>query len=190
MARKEDLRIKKTKKALYDALLTLLSEKTFDAITINELCEVAKIRRATFYKHYSDKFAFMTAFTHALRDRFDSFIWKADEQTFESKYYIDYAKRIVGYISEHSDAIDNLLKSSLFPVMLAIILEQNFRDTKERLDVSVKKGMKLNASPEVVAAMCSGGVAATIYLWLRDGRNKDAEKLAEEIGAVIENTLK
>lgn len=190
MANKEDLRVKKTKKALYEALMALLSEKTFDAITVNELCEVAGIRRATFYKHYNDKFAFLTAFTHALRDRFDTLIYKNDDAHFSADYYVAYAKRIVGYISEHHRAVENLLKSTLFPMMLTIILEQNYHDTLVRLSESVKNGMKLSVSPEITAAACAGGVASAIYMWLMTGKVKTSEELSEEIGIIINNLLK
>ena len=46
---KEDLRVKKTKRALTLAFIELLKVKHFEDITINELCEKAEIRRATFY---------------------------------------------------------------------------------------------------------------------------------------------
>lgn len=190
MANKEDLRVKKTKKALYEALMALLSEKTFDAITVNELCEVVGIRRATFYKHYNDKFAFLTSFTHALRNRFDTLIYKTDEKYFSADYYVAYAKRIVGYISEHSDAVANLIKSTLFPMMLTIILEQNYNDTLERLNASIECGMKLSTSPEITAATCAGGVASAIYMWLMTGKVKSPDELAEEIGVIIGNILK
>ena len=65
--RKEDLRVTRTKKALTDMLRALLETKRFEDITVNELCEKAKIRRATFYKHFDDKYAFL-AYIAFLRD--------------------------------------------------------------------------------------------------------------------------
>lgn len=53
-----DLRTQKVYNSLMDALRQLLEEKSFDAITVNELCERAQTRRATFYKHFSDKYDF------------------------------------------------------------------------------------------------------------------------------------
>jgi AcrR family transcriptional regulator len=190
MAKKEDLRVKKTKKGLYEALMALLSEKTFDAITVRELCDTANIRRATFYKHYDDKFAFLTAFTHALRDRFDTLIYKTDESYHTAKYYVAYAKRIVEYITEHEAAVNNLMNSTLFPMMLTIIIEQNYADTLERLNESVVGGMKLGVATDTTTALCVGGVATAIYLWVRGGKQKPADKFAEEIGALISNILK
>ena len=186
MSGKEDLRVRRTKKALFDAFLKLLGEKSFDEITINELCDTAGIRRATFYKHYSDKFDFLTAYTGVLRDNFDRQMIKLGKPTLTPEYYVAYAKRLVGFISENSAAIDNLIKSNMFPTLLTIILEQNYKDTCERLSASAAAGMKLGASVEVTASMASGAVAAAIYAWLKTGKKKSADELADEIGEAIE----
>lgn len=37
---------------IYDALVTLMDEKEYSKIKINELCERAKLGRVTFYRHY------------------------------------------------------------------------------------------------------------------------------------------
>ncbi|MBO2945590.1 TetR/AcrR family transcriptional regulator [Paenibacillus sp. F411] len=51
-----DRRIVKTKKALRDALTSLMKEKTFDEITVLDLTTRADINRGTFYLHYRDKY--------------------------------------------------------------------------------------------------------------------------------------
>ncbi|MBT2214627.1 TetR/AcrR family transcriptional regulator [Virgibacillus dakarensis] len=51
---KQDLRVIKTQESLRHALLTLLKTKPLEAITIAELCRLAKINRGTFYLHYKD----------------------------------------------------------------------------------------------------------------------------------------
>lgn len=48
-----DLRIIKTRNALSEALISLLKEKKFDDIKVNDLCEVAGISRATFYNNFN-----------------------------------------------------------------------------------------------------------------------------------------
>lgn len=185
MAGKEDLRVRRTKRVLFDAFTQLMSEKTFDEITVNELCDKAGVRRATFYKHYADKFDFLTGYTHILRDNFDKSVAKAGAIELSHDYYVSYAKRIIHFISENSAAIDNICKSNLFPSVLAAIFEQNYKDTCERLRISVASGMVLPASVDTVAAMCSGGVAACIYGWLKEGRKTDPEVVAEQVGAAV-----
>ena len=189
MTYKEDLRVQKTKSALSEAFINLLSTRMFDDITVNELCEAAGIRRATFYKHYKDKYDFLTSFTVALRQRFDNSVWCHREYSNTADYYVAYAKRIVGFISEHELAIDNILKSHLFPTIISIILEQNYKDTRDRLQESVDSGLKLPASVEVIASMCAGGVASAVYCWLVSGKKQPPDAIAEEVGAVVRKII-
>src|SRR5258708_37149041 len=51
-----DPRVKRTRKLLQDALLELLAEKSFDAITVQDIAERSTINRATFYAHFVDKY--------------------------------------------------------------------------------------------------------------------------------------
>lgn len=189
MAIKEDLRVRKTKKALSDSFFELLSEKPFDEITINELCDRAGVRRATFYKHYTDKFNFFTSYIKSLRCRFDTLIWKSEKPDTTSKYYVTYAKRLISFISENEAVVDNLIKSDLISTCLCALISQNYIDTKERLDRSVNAGMTLCAPTDVVAQMCAGGVATIIYSWLIGGKKKDADELGDEVAAIVDTIL-
>lgn len=46
-------KIIKTKKALRNAYMSLVSEKEADDISVSELCRIADVNRGTFYKYYS-----------------------------------------------------------------------------------------------------------------------------------------
>ena len=186
---KEDLRVRKTKKALADAFFALLNEKSFEDITINELCARADVRRATFYKHYTDKFNFLMSYTKSLRDRFDNLIWRFEKPDNTAKYYIAYAKRVVTFISENEQLIDNFVRSDLLPICYSIIVEQNYLDTRDRLEKSVGAGMKLCASVDSVARMCAGGVGEILFAWVKSDRKQDADELAEEVGALVSALL-
>lgn len=56
MTQKLDLRIRRTLLNIRDAFLELVIEHGFDAITIQMIADRAMINRATFYRHYTDKF--------------------------------------------------------------------------------------------------------------------------------------
>lgn len=53
---KSDARIRYTKMVVKDAFIALLKEKPLNKITVKEICGIAEINRATFYKYYSDPF--------------------------------------------------------------------------------------------------------------------------------------
>jgi AcrR family transcriptional regulator len=51
-----DLRIWRTHHFLQEAMIELITEKGFEAITVGDIAERAMINRATFYRHYQDKY--------------------------------------------------------------------------------------------------------------------------------------
>jgi AcrR family transcriptional regulator len=58
---KMDPRIKRTRQMLFHAFTSLLKEKTFDLITVQDIAERSTLNRATFYDHFTDKFALLEA---------------------------------------------------------------------------------------------------------------------------------
>ncbi|MFJ7826125.1 TetR/AcrR family transcriptional regulator [Psychrobacillus sp. NPDC096623] len=55
-----DLRVIRTKESIRDALVELIDEKGFEAITVKDITTRAKINRGTFYAHFQDKYDLMT----------------------------------------------------------------------------------------------------------------------------------
>ena len=60
--KKMDVRVRRTYQMLGDALHALLKEKSFEDLTVLEICEAAGIHRATFYKHFTDKYDFLNRY--------------------------------------------------------------------------------------------------------------------------------
>jgi AcrR family transcriptional regulator len=56
-----DPRIRRTRKLLQGALGALMRTKSFDEISVQDITEAATVNRATFYDHYTDKFALLDA---------------------------------------------------------------------------------------------------------------------------------
>jgi AcrR family transcriptional regulator len=54
-----DPRIRRTRLLLQEALGKLLETKDFDKISVQDIAEAATVNRATFYDHYTDKFALL-----------------------------------------------------------------------------------------------------------------------------------
>ncbi len=50
-----DRRVRRTRRALQEALLSLMAEKGYDEVTVADLIERADVGRSTFYNHYADK---------------------------------------------------------------------------------------------------------------------------------------
>ncbi|HXR87214.1 MAG TPA: TetR/AcrR family transcriptional regulator C-terminal domain-containing protein [Stellaceae bacterium] len=63
-----DRRVARTRTLLHNALLASLRNKSYDAITVEDLCIKAKIGRSTFYAHYTGKDDLLRARLTHLRD--------------------------------------------------------------------------------------------------------------------------
>jgi len=51
-----NLRVRRMQKLLREALIELIEERGFEALTIGEITERAMVSRAAFYRHYQDKY--------------------------------------------------------------------------------------------------------------------------------------
>lgn len=52
---KTDRRVRKTRGAIHHAMLTLMRERGYDAVTVTDIIEQADVGRSTFYAHFTDK---------------------------------------------------------------------------------------------------------------------------------------
>jgi AcrR family transcriptional regulator len=56
-----DPRIRRTRKLLQGGLESMMQSKSFDEISVQDITEAATVNRATFYDHYTDKYALLEA---------------------------------------------------------------------------------------------------------------------------------
>lgn len=97
---KSDLRITRTYKMLCDAFTRLLEIQSFEDITVNQLCEEAMIRRATFYKHFADKQEYLSFYLLGFKEEFNRM--KKDSTAHESTQ--DFYLRMSHYLFEFLDS--------------------------------------------------------------------------------------
>ena len=169
------------------ALVELMKNKRFEDITVNELCTKADVRRATFYKHFEDKYAFISSVAKMMRDRFDEN--RMDRSNFigTKEYYTEYVTRLVEYIYDAEELSRRVLESEIKHRVIFLVVQQNWLDTKERLERDVTMGkFSIPASVEVTTDMIVGGCAAAVIRWLECGMQKDKYALAAEICGIID----
>jgi len=67
MRNQEDRRVLRTRKMLFDALIDLMIEKGYEAVTVQDIIDRADVGRSTFYAHYYDKEQLLLANIKQLR---------------------------------------------------------------------------------------------------------------------------
>jgi len=73
-----DRRIQRTRQLLQDALLALILEKGFDAVTVQDVIDRANVGRSTFYAHFQDKEDLLLSGFEHLRTEFEGFFLGQD----------------------------------------------------------------------------------------------------------------
>lgn len=66
-----DPRVRRTRRLLLDAFMTLLGESDFESVTVQAIAERAEVNRATFYAHFEDKYDLLDSMIH---DQFEQMV--------------------------------------------------------------------------------------------------------------------
>ncbi|MFJ5624894.1 TetR/AcrR family transcriptional regulator [Peribacillus loiseleuriae] len=88
---KLDRRKKRTRQLLKNALISLLTEKDFHSITVQDITNLADVNRATFYSHYHDKHDFFQQLIDDILNEFEGifvqYTERKDPKDLEPKPY-------------------------------------------------------------------------------------------------------
>jgi len=96
-----DLRVRRTHKLLWEALMAELSERAFEEITVKDICERAMVHRTTFYKHYEDKYALLEQGMQQMYDALVAEVVHAPPSAFSADHPPPYFVRVFEHVAEH-----------------------------------------------------------------------------------------
>lgn len=191
MANREDMRITKTKSTLKNSFFDMLEEMPIESITVNDLCDRAGVRRATFYKHFNDKMDFITYLIKDIRDSFDKeFCSEMQNPPFTADYYLKYVVALGDFFTRREQAFTKILASPMRANFIDAFMERNYIDTSERLKKSLEEGMVLPLSVPVVASMLTGGISYNIIRWFETADRPSIHSLLIEISKFVQSVLK
>lgn len=182
---KEDARVTKTKEALRDAMMALLMEKAYSDISINELCQRANIRRATFYKHYKDKDDFLFAVIKMFRDTYNKRHWSNLGADNTREYLISYAAALVNFFWKRKDIADMIMSDKSRSRIIGIMVYQNFLDTKQLLEGNES----LISTPHSIAGMLAGGVGMLLMQWADEGWRTPKEDIIDAVVKMVDRLV-
>ena len=187
MEKKTDLRILKTHNALCEAFFQLLQEKKFEEVTVNELCERAMVRRATFYKHFADKYEFFAFFLRTIQERFmeKSKNYNKNEEDAPYSYCSFLLKQSIDLIKEHQKIVDSVMKSSVASTLLDIVSDEIYRNVLLNIKDDIRNGLHFSASPEIMASFYTGGIVRLLKYWIEGREEISEEKLTKEVEAIL-----
>jgi AcrR family transcriptional regulator len=158
----EDRRVRRTRRALRQALVALIVERGYEKVTVQDVLDRANIGRSTFYAHYRDKDALFAACFDELRTDLErELAATADGPPHDPT-------RPVGVIFEHAHDNQRIYRAlcghsgeTAGTRMLHRLLLESLRDHLAPV------GLELPV--DVVVEYHAGAVVAVLVWWVRQG---------------------
>ena len=169
-----DPRVTRTQKLIRDALMSLLAEKSFESISVQDIAERATVNRATFYAHFSDKFALLEAIT---RDEVAAKLADGDPLNASDTRELlkGIGRNVFGFVGQHSDCkIDRDFEpqfEAAIEAQLAEFLQPSFDERTALLIASALVGAAMKWRHQA-AKMNPDSIVNNIVAILVDGVEK------------------
>ncbi len=181
-----DLRVQKTYSCLMNAMLTLLKEKDFEEITVNELCDRALVGRGTFYKHFADKYDF---FSFILSEMLNHYLEEAEGKTDESdpcSYYVAFFEAFLQFIEKNNEAFGPPSSSSMITVLLFSTSDVIAQKLEEHFRADAAGGHPLRIRPISAARFLTGAIAQSARYRIAHPDEAHQEALIEDMRILVE----
>lgn len=165
---KKDLRIVKTKNALYLALVDLMKDKTFEEIKVSEICNKALINRSTFYAHFEDKYEFLVDFLDTFKDSLTSYLDTNKNILNTKEYYMELIKLVLTHIEDKKNIYSAIMVNNRNGVMMDIIIDVVNKDIRKRvLDLGSTKS---SVPADIIIKFYLGAIINVGIDWITENK--------------------
>lgn len=177
-ARKPDRRVKRTNRQLRDALLALIMEQGYEAITVQDITDRADLSRATFYLHYRDKDDLLV---NSLEEMFDALV--EAQGTLNPHMILSDSTPPSLIAFRHAQEYSRLYRVMLSERGVAYVMHriQHYLAAvaQEQIALLIPAGSALPVPLEIVAHHVAGSLFGLIVWWLAHDMPHSAEYMAQ-----------
>lgn len=184
----EDARLRRTYDALTEAFCRLIQEKSFEQITVRELCALAKTRTATFYTHFSDKYDFFAFMVNRMRNRFitEKHLPVTDDP---KTYFISLIGLCFDFVEKYESFLNAIGTDSMLSIIAYTTSEDYHRELAHHFSELKEAGAKLPIEPEILVEMFVGAMSQTSRWWLNHRREVSKEEMVQKLSTTFEKIL-
>jgi AcrR family transcriptional regulator len=168
-----DRRTQRTRQALSHALIALIQEKHYEAITVQDICDRANVGRSTFYAHYQDKDDLLAGNFQQMMERLGSQVaWQ------DSQFRLPVAP-LFRHVQEHHHLYKALVWGGGFDVLLRAGQQQWRAQIEEHLTASLPPERRPAIPLEVITVYLAGALQALLLWWLERKMPYTPERMDE-----------
>ncbi len=187
--KREDLRIRMTRKLILEAMIALMAQKKFDDIHISDVCEKAMIHRTTFYKHFEDKIHLLRFIIEDFHVRLEAELMASVPFENPAQYYCTMIRRFMPVLSANQRVCSLIIENDGNNVIISILHQLLIKDVISRLETyDVRMGKPGLVPAHIDAEFHVGGLEALIIWWLKNNRPCSEEEIIRYIDVMFQNT--
>lgn len=189
--KKLDPRVVRTRQMFRDALVSLIAEKGFDAITVQDIADRATLNRATFYLHYQDKHDLLVK---SLHDAIDELI--ADISTLNENGQLVFEgperpiKRVFEHVTQHARFYQVMMGAEGVPAFIAGVRDYIAEITLQWLATLQPSSEQSLVPLEIVANSLSWSMLGVLIWWLEHDMPHSPDYMAEQFRLLISSDLR
>lgn len=185
--KQEDLRVKRTRRLIQNALIELVAEKGFEAATVGDIAARALINRSTFYRHYEDKYDLMAQIFK------DVVVQMAGEigLPMNDLISVDQAEapkswiKFFGHLSEHAKMYRAMLGPNGSPWFTFKMRDCLSDIVRQRIHAYGSGKTSGSVPEEAVAAFISNCCVGVIAWWLNSKNPAPPEQIAQWLSGFL-----
>ena len=181
---KLDPRVKRTRQLLEQAFLEVVSEKGFQAVSVQDIAEKAGVNRATFYDHFTDKYELLD---YSVRQSFRQEIEKRmlNVCTYSNANLHALIIAVCEYIvtaSSHCNPPSQQFEQ-VMETQVKLQVQELIQKWLEKVEIDV--------DPRLASTAASWAIYGLAIQWSHDKSKKrpSAEKFADEVLPLISSNL-
>lgn len=165
----QDLRVQRTKKALITTFSDLLETKSFDNITIQDLCEKANVRRSTFYRHFNDKYDLLNHIVGTLIEYFRTLHLPEIDPKIPRQFFNKFMKDILLFISDNKAMVKSVISINIYSEVYQILYNQIYAVVKRQIEFDKQIG-QFYIDEFIYGEFLAGGILSVILNWIQYGQ--------------------
>ena len=165
----QDLRVQRTKKALITTFSDLLETKSFDNITIQDLCEKANVRRSTFYRHFNDKYDLLNHIVGTLIEYFRTLHLPEIDPKDPRQFFNKFMKDILLFISDNKAMVKSVISINIYSEVYQILYNQIYTVVKRQIEFDKQIG-QFYIDEFIYGEFLAGGILSVILNWIQYGQ--------------------
>jgi len=182
--KRPDRRVARTRQMLRDALMALMMEQGYDAVTIQDITDRANLGRATFYLHYKDKEELLI---ESMESTVNRFIERMQEYPLEQWAFPDGgpASQVFEYAREHAKLYRIIMSGHGGLKVSKRLHELIANNTQKLIELHVARtGVDPQLPIDFLCNYFAGALLALVFWWLENDMPYSTDEMVRMLNQI------